>query len=61
MIHFPEIPILGFTRDDKGEELKEEQLLFLWCYPVVKGALTTEVQGFRAISRNTLQLSSSIE
>jgi len=29
MIHFPEIPILGFTRDDKGEELKEEQLLFL--------------------------------
>jgi len=28
MIHFPGIPVLGFTRDDKGEESKEEQLLF---------------------------------
>jgi len=37
MIHFPGIPVLGFARDDKGEELKEEQLLFLWGYPVVKG------------------------
>jgi len=26
---FPGIPDLRFTRDDKGEELKEEQLLFL--------------------------------
>jgi hypothetical protein len=25
----PGIPDLRFTRDDKGEELKEEQLLFL--------------------------------
>jgi len=24
MIHFPEIPVLGFARDDKGEELKED-------------------------------------
>jgi len=37
MIHFPGIPVLGFARDDKGEESKEEQLLFLWGYPVVKG------------------------
>jgi hypothetical protein len=29
MIHFPEIPVLGFATDEKGEELKEEQLLFL--------------------------------
>jgi len=29
MIHFPGIPVLGFTSDDKGEESKEEQLLFL--------------------------------
>jgi hypothetical protein len=29
MIHFPGIPVLGFARDEKGEELKEEQLLFL--------------------------------
>jgi len=58
---FPGIPDLRFTRDDKGEELKEEQLLFLWGYLVVKGAQTTEVQGFRAFSGNTLQLSSSIE
>jgi len=37
MIHFPGIPDLGFARDDKGEELKEEQLLLLWGYLVVKG------------------------
>ena len=43
MIHFPGIPDLGLIRDDKGEELKEEQLLFLCGYPVVKGAQTTEV------------------
>jgi len=61
MIHFPGIPVLGFARDDKGEESKEEQLLFSWGYLVVKGAQTTEVQGFRAFSGNTLQLSSSIE
>jgi len=24
MIHFPGIPVLGFARDDKGEESKEE-------------------------------------
>jgi len=29
MIHFPGIPVLGFAGDEKGEELKEEQLLFL--------------------------------
>jgi len=61
MIHFPGIPVLGFARDDKGEESKEEQLLFLWGYLVVKGAQTTEVQSFSAFSGNTMQLSSSIE
>jgi len=29
MIHFPRIQDLDFARDDKGEESKEEQLLFL--------------------------------
>jgi len=61
MIHFPRIQDLDFARDDKGEESKEEQLLFLWGYLVVKGAQTTEVQGFRASSVNALQLSSSVE
>jgi len=61
MIHFPGIPDLGFARDDKGEESKEEQLLFSWGYQGVTGAQSTEVQGFRAFSGNTLQLSSSIE
>jgi len=61
MIHFPGILGLGFAMDDKGEESKEEQLLFLWGYLVVKGAQTTEVQGFRAFSGNTLQLLSSVE
>jgi len=54
MIHFPRIPDLGFARDDKGEESKEEQLLFLWGYLVVKGAQTTEVQGFMLFQKNTL-------
>jgi len=61
MIHFPGIPDLGFARDDKGEESKEKQLLFLWGYLVVKRAQKTEVQSFSAFSGNTVQLSSSIE
>jgi hypothetical protein len=61
LIHFPGIPDLRFARDDKGEESKEEQLLFSSGYLVVKGAQKTEVQSFSAFSGNTVQLSSSIE
>ena len=43
-MHFPGIPDLRFARNDKGEESKEEQLLFSSGYLVVKGAQKTEVQ-----------------